>query len=452
MSKEILIQFQKGERQVAITEGGRLDDFFIEAEHHKPLLGNIYKGRVESILPSINAAFVNIGQKKNGFLYLTDAASLETPEDAPAAKGFLEKLFEPPKDASKDVPKDHPKPPPRRRSRKRPGRFDKSESSLKVGQEVLVQVVKDPFSEKGARLTTHVSLPGRFVVYMPYDQQTGVSRKISNDDERKRLKEVIDSFTFAKTGGFIIRTASLKQNPQELVKDARNLYSWWLKILKRMEEVEAPYLIYEEGELIWRVARDYFRDDVSEVIADSEEDFAQIRKYVQTMIGRQWVSKIHMYKGAELLFESRHLTQQLKMIYEPSVPMKSGAYIVIQDTEGMSVIDVNSGRFKTQASPGDAAFMVNMEVAPEIARQLRLRDLGGIIVIDFIDMIKEEHKRKVIGLLQRELIKDPAKTEVNKISPLGLVEMTRARTGKNLESIAFAECPYCAGRGKVKVA
>ncbi|PIW58202.1 MAG: Rne/Rng family ribonuclease, partial [Candidatus Omnitrophica bacterium CG12_big_fil_rev_8_21_14_0_65_50_5] len=154
----------------------------------------------------------------------------------------------------------------------------------------------------------------------------------------------------------------------------------------------------------------------------------------------------------ELLFESKHLTQQLKMIYEPSVPMKSGAYIVIQDTEGMSVIDVNSGRFKTQASPGDAAFMVNMEVAPEIARQLRLRDLGGIIVIDFIDMIKEEHKRKVIDLLQRELIKDPAKTEVNKISPLGLVEMTRARTGKNLESIAFAECPYCAGRGKVKVA
>ncbi len=447
---------QKGERQVAIVENGRLDDFFIEASHHKSLLGNIYKGRVESILPSINAAFVNIGQKKNGFLYLTDAASLETPaeEVVAAPKSFWEKLFSSSKDDSKENSENPQKGRPQRRGRRRfgQGRSDKSEVSLKVGQEVLVQVVKDPFSEKGARLTTHVSLPGRFVVYMPYDQQTGVSRKISNDEERRRLKDVMEGFTFAKTGGFIIRTASSKQDSQELIRDAKNLYAWWLKILKRTEEVAAPYLVYEEGELTWKVVRDYLRDDVTEVITDSEEDFTQIRKYVQTMIGQEWMSKIQMYKGTTPLFESKQLTQQLKMIYEPSVPVKSGAYVVIQATEGMGVIDVNSGKFKTQASPGDAAFMVNMEVTPEIARQLRLRDLGGIIIIDYIDMIKEEHKRKVIDLLQRELSKDPAKTEVNKISALGLVEMTRARTGKNLESISFTDCPYCAGRGKVKVA
>ncbi|MCA9401972.1 MAG: ribonuclease E/G, partial [Candidatus Omnitrophica bacterium] len=209
---------------------------------------------------------------------------------------------------------------------------------------------------------------------------------------------------------------------------------------------------YEEGELTWKIVRDYLTDKVSKVIIDSEEDSNRIKKFVQMLIGRQMVSKIHHYKGNTPLFDSKHVSKQIKTIYDTNVYCKSGAYIVIEPTEGLIVVDVNSGKFKTKASPGEAAFMVNMEVIPEIARQLRLRDLGGIIVIDFIDMVREDHKRKVHEALQKALSKDHAKTEVNRISSLGLVEMTRARTGKTLESISFGCCPFCDGRGRVKYA
>jgi ribonuclease G len=435
VAREILIQTQKGERLVAIVDNGRVDDFHIEVEHYQSLLGNIYKGKVESVLPSINAAFVNIGQPKNGFLYLTDVVNPLVEEEISGPQKLIEKIFKKTKNE---------------RPLSKRGKHSKEEMPFKVGQEILVQVVKEPFGEKGARLTSHITLPGRFVVYMPYDKQTGVSKKIERPEERQRLKEVIDEFTFAKTGGFIIRTASLKHGKRELIRDARFLYEIWVKINKKAEQEKAPQLIYEEGELTWRIVRDYLTTEVDKLIIDNREEYERIRKFVLTLIGREMVNKIHFYEGKQPLFESKHVQSDLNHIYDTNVYCKSGAYIVIEPTEGLIVIDVNSGKFKTNASPGDAAFMVNMEVVPEIARQLRLRDLGGIIVIDFIDMTKEEHKRKVVEALRRELSKDNAKTEVYKISPLGIVEMTRARTGKTIESISFGRCPYCAGRGRVK--
>lgn len=441
MSKEILIQTQKGERLVAILENGRVDDFHIEVDRYQSLLGNIYKGRVESILPSINAAFVNIGQERNGFLYLTDVVTPVTDEDLSAPRKFFSKMFKKPKADGQDK-NNRPHHPHRR----------EEHPQLKVGQEILVQVVKDPFGEKGARLTTHLTLPGRFVVYMPYDKQTGVSKKIENVQERQRLREVVKGFAFAKVGGFIIRTASSKQDKGELIRDARFLYSIWLKIHKKSQVEKAPAVIYEEGELTWRIVRDYLNEEVDKLVIDNEEEYHRIRKFVQTLIGRHMVNKIHHYNGHVPLFDARNVSKELQKIYDTDVYCKSGAYIVIEPTEGLTVVDVNSGKFKTRASPEDAAFMVNMEVVPEIARQLRLRDLGGIVVIDFIDMTREDHKRKVLEALQRELSKDPAKTEVNKISPLGLVEMTRARTGKTIESISFGPCPFCDGRGRVKIA
>ena len=438
MSKEILIQTQKEERLVAILEEGRLDDFYIEADRYQSLLGNIYKGKVESVLPSINAAFVNIGQDRNGFLYLTDAVNPLIEEEILEPRKFLDKIF------NNQEPK---------KQQKRRGRRGKSPVPLKVGQEILVQVVKDPFGEKGARLTTHLTLPGRFVVYMPCDRQTGISKKIESGEERQRLREVIKAFTFAKSGGFIIRTASLKQGKRELIRDAKFLYNIWLKIYKKGEQLRAPALIYEEGELTWKIVRDYLTDNVDKLIIDSDEEYQKIRKFVQTLIGREMVDKIHHYKGETPLFEAKNIAKDLQSIYDTHVYCKSGAYIVINATEGVTVVDVNSGKFKTRASPGDAAFMVNMEVVPEIARQLRLRDLGGIIVIDFIDMVKEDHKRKVLDALQKALARDHEKTEVSgRISPLGLVEMTRARTGKTVESISFGKCPFCDGRGRVKIA
>lgn len=438
MSREILIQVQKGGRRVAILENGKLDDFHIEVDHYQSLLGNIYKGKVESILPSINGAFVNIGQARNGFLYLTDAINPLVEEDQPvsAPKRFLEKIF-------------HKK---RRQFRKPPRPKDSNALPLNIGQEILVQVVKDPFAEKGARLTTHLSLPGRFVVYMPYDPQTGVSKKIDDVQERQRLREVIRSFNFAQTGGFIIRTASLRQGKNELVRDAKFLAQIWEKIQKKAEQEKAPALIYEEGELTWKIVRDYVTDKVNKVVIDSQEEYQKIRKFVQTLIGKDMMDVIEYYQGTEPLFEAKHVSRELEKIYDKRVHLRSGASIVIERTEGLTVVDVNSGKFKTKASPEDAAFMVNMEAAPEIARQLRLRDLGGIIVIDFIDMQREDHRRRVLDNLQNALSKDQSKTEVNRISSLGLVEMTRARTGKAIESISFSDCPYCDGRGRIKIA
>jgi ribonuclease G len=254
LAREILIQTQKEERLVAIIEDGRVDDFYIEVDRYQSLLGNIYKGKVESVLPSINAAFVNIDQERNGFLYLTDAVNPLIEEDVSGARNIFEKIFK-----NKDQPK-----------QRRRGHRDKHSIQLKVGQEILVQVVKDPFAEKGARLTTHLTLPGRFVVYMPCDRQTGISKKIENAEERQRLREVMKNFTFAKSGGFIIRTASLKQGKKELIRDAKFLYNIWLKIYKKAEQQKAPALIYEEGELTWIIVRDYLTEKVDKMIIDYE--------------------------------------------------------------------------------------------------------------------------------------------------------------------------------------
>ena len=225
----------------------------------------------------------------------------------------------------------------------------------------------------------------------------------------------------------------------------------WDRIKRLADEKKAPALIYKEYDLIWKVVRDFLTENVERLLIDSEEEYLKLRKFVHTLIGREMVNKIHLYKEPVPLFDAKNVAHELNKIYDTRVFLKSGAYIVIEPTEGLTVVDVNSGKFKTKATPEDAAFMVNMEAAPEIARQLRLRDLGGIIVIDFIDMSREGHKRKVLEVLEEALSKDHAKTEVNRISPLGLVEMTRARSGKTVESISFESCPYCDGRGRVKI-
>ena len=439
MSKEILIHIQAGERRVAIIEEGKLNDFYIEVDRHQSILGNIYKGKVESILPSINGAFVDIGQGKNGFLYLTDAANPLLEEEIPSTgpKKLLDKILnkgERKKETKEN--KDHK---------------DNKPAPLTSGQEILVQVVKEPFGNKGARLTTHVTLAGRFVVYMPYDQQGGISKKIDAPEERQRLRDLLREFNFTQTGGFIVRTASSQQGKRELMRDAKFLWITWQRIKRYADEKKAPALIYKEHDLIWKIVRDFLTENVDKLIIDSEEEFQKMRGFVQKHIGRNMLNKIHLYKGNVPLFDAKNVSHELNKIYDVRVQLKSGAYIVIEPTEGLTVVDVNSGKFRTRASPEEAAFMVNMEAAPEVARQLRLRDLGGIIVIDFIDMVKDVHKRKVLEALQDALSHDHAKTEVNKISNLGLVEMTRERTGKTIESISFTDCPYCDGRGRVKI-
>ena len=447
MSKEILIHVTDVERRVAVLVDGRLDDFYIELDRHQSMLGNIYKGKVESILPSINGAFVNIGQEKNGFLYLTDADNPflndieKIEDDAPVSVGQkLLNIFLP-KPANGQTPP-ATAPPPKKW---------KNELPLKKDQEILVQVVKDPFGTKGARLTTHISLAGRFVVYMPVDKHSGISKKIGKVQERQRLRDILRTFSFVKTGGFIVRTASVDIGEREITRDAKFLTAMWDKILNLGKQKKPPALVYKEYDLIWKVVRDLLKDEVERLIIDSQEEFIKLRKFAETLAGKEMVEKIQYHPGPQSVFEAKGIARELEKIYESKVYLKSGAYVVIEPTEGLIVVDVNSGRFKTNGSPEDAAFAVNMEAAPEIARQLRLRDLGGIIVIDFIDMNREDHKRKIVYALRDELTKDHAKTEVNRISQLGLVEMTRARTGKTIESLKFHACPYCEGRGKVKI-
>ena len=458
MSREILIHVADAERRVAIVDNKKLDDFYIELDRYQSILANIYKGRVESILPSINGAFVNIGQERNGFLYLTDADHPHVDDfsngegsSGVVAQSFLDRILSrKPKDQPADGKGGEKKDGDRKDEHGRRPRRGKP-VPLKVGQEILVQVEKDPFGTKGGRLTTHLSIPGRFIVYMPYDNHLGVSQKIESPEERQRLRDILKEADFVKEGGFIIRTVSAGQDKRELLNDARFVYDKWQKVLKLAKEKKAPALIYKEGDIIWKVVRDFFRDDVSAIHVDSREEHDKICKYIEALVDKKHLKKVHFYGGEQPIFEAHKISTELEKIYDQKVFLKTGAYIVIEPTEGVTVIDVNSGRYKVQASPEDAAFNVNMEAAPEIARQLRLRDLGGIIVIDFIDMSREEHKRKVLDILRAELSKDTAKTEVNRISNLGLVEMTRERTGKTLESIKFAECPYCHGRGKVRI-
>ncbi len=452
MAKEILIQVAQDERRVAVLVDGKLDDFYIELDRHQSMLGNIYKGKVESILPSINGAFVNIGQGKNGFLYLTDADNpflndIEKIEEEPSAPQKILNMIFPKPAAAQTAPASQG---PQVTNSRLPQK-DKNELPLKKDQEILVQVVKDPFGTKGARLTTHISLAGRFVVYMPVDKHSGISKKIDEPQERQRLRDILKTFTFAKSGGFIVRTASMEQGEKEIFRDSKFLVNKWHEIRELSRKKQPPALIYEEGSLIWKVIRDLLKDDVQHVIIDSKDEFIKMRKFAQNLIGPEVVEKIHYHPGPQTLFDAKNVARELDKIYEPKVYLKSGAYVVIEPTEGVTVVDVNSGRFKGKGTPEDAAFAVNMEAAPEIARQLRLRDLGGIIVIDFIDMNREEHKRKVLNALRDGLVKDHAKTEVNRISQLGLVEMTRARTGKTIESLEFHSCPYCEGRGKVKI-
>ncbi|MBI3601704.1 MAG: Rne/Rng family ribonuclease [Candidatus Omnitrophica bacterium] len=444
MSKEILIHVAEDERRVAILSAGKLDDFYIELDRHQSMLGNIYKGKVESILPSINGAFVNIGQEKNGFLYLTDA-------DNPFLQD-IEKIEQEPSATQKLINMLLPKPADKEQEFSDKGtKKNKNELSLKKDQEVLVQVVKDPFGTKGPRLTTHISLAGRFVVYMPMDQHNGISKKIEKVEERQRLRDILKTFNFARGGGFIVRTASVEQGEREITRDAKFLTAMWERIRNLAKQKQAPALVYKEYDLIWKVVRDLLKDEVDRLIIDSQQEYVKLRKFAETLIGKEAVEKIQYHHSPQALFEAKNIAHELEKIYEPKVYLKSGAYIIIEPTEGLTVVDVNSGRFKTKGTPEDAAFAVNMEAAPEIARQLRLRDLGGIIVIDFIDMNREDHKRKVIHILREELAKDHAKTEVNRISQLGLVEMTRARTGKTIESLKFHACPYCEGRGRVKI-
>jgi len=409
MSKEILINAETQEKRVAIVENGQLLEFHIERPQDRTIVGNIYKGKIEAVMPSIGAAFVDIGLPKNGFLYLSEIVTAYESVESPVQTSIKE---------------------------------------VKKGQEVLVQVVKESFGTKGPRLSTEIGLAGRYLVIMPLDKQGGISRRIEDEPERRRLREIFKELKFPDPVGFIVRTAASGRNKQELIRDAQFLYKLWKRLEKIAQEKKAPALVYEEYDLALRAIRDSFTEDVSKLIVDSKPEFYRIQHFMRTFLS-YLSKKVELYRGDDL-FGSKDVEKQINRIFESHVYMKSKAYLIIEPTEGLVVIDVNSGGFKKKVNQEDMAFKVNAEAALEIARQLVLRDLGGIIVIDFIDMEREGHRRELLNILKNALAIDRAKYDIMGISKFGIVEMTRERIHKTVQMLSFHPCPYCKGKGKLR--
>ncbi|MFH0762361.1 MAG: Rne/Rng family ribonuclease [Candidatus Omnitrophota bacterium] len=411
MSKEILINVEPQEKRVAVVTDGVMDEFYIERPQDRTIVGNIYKGKIEAVLPSIGAAFVDIGLPKKGFLYLSE----------------IEFAFDSPDTAHKVA-----------------------KQEIKKDQEVLVQVVKEGFGTKGPRLSTHIGLAGRYLVLMPEDDQVGISRRIEDDTERRRLRGIFKELKLPKDVGFIVRTVASGKSKRELERDAQFLLKLWRRLERSIPQKKAPEIIYEEYDLTFRAIRDSFTDDVSKLIVDSKSEYYRIKHFMNAFMN-YLTRRVELYKG-DNLFEGKDVERQINKIFESRVYMKSKAYLVIEPTEGLVVIDVNSGGFKKKIGQAEAAFKVNCEAAKEVGRQLALRDLGGIIVIDFIDMEKEFHRRQVLDILKEALNKDKAKFDLMGISKFGLVEMTRERIHKTVQMLSYQPCPYCHGKGRVRSA
>jgi ribonuclease G len=428
MAREILVNVEHQEKRVVIVNDGRIEEFYIERPGDKTIVGNIYKGTIEAALASINGAFVEMGMPKKGFLYLTEIESGYEFEDAGQA---------------------HPPPQPQPHQPQRRAVPSKLAGGVKKGQEVLVQVVKESFGTKGPRLSCHIGIPGRYLVIMPLENQVGISRRIENVEERKRLRQILSEAQLPKDIGFIVRTVAVGKPKAELIRDAQFLIKSWRRIEKEIQRKRAPSLIYGELDLVLRVIRDSFSEDVHKLIVDSKPEFYRIHKFMRDALMGHMRRKVEFYRGSDL-FGDKDIERQITKVFETKVYMKSKAYIIIEPTEGLVVIDVNSGGFKERIDQEEAAFKINCESAIEIAHQLRLRDLGGIIVVDFIDMEREGHRREVLRVLRNALDQDRAKYDILGISKFGLVEMTRERVHNTVHTMAFQACPYCSGRGKVK--
>lgn len=403
------------EFRVAFTKDGMLDGFHIETTMAEQRVGNIYKGVVERAEPSLQACFVNFGVEKNGFLPIGDI--------------HPEYFLAPPDEGNgKESPS--------------------IEKALKKGQELLVQVTKEMPGTKGAHLTTYISFAGRYLVLTPGRTINGVSRKIEDEEERQRLKSIMSQMTLPEEIGYIVRTVAAGQNKRELSKDLNRMLRMWRDIKKRVAEAPSLSLIHKEQDLCLRTLRDYFTSDVSEILVDDRETYAKIKNYMK-IISPMHQRRVTLHKHKVPIFDRYEIEEQIESIYRNRVTLKSGGSIVIDPTEALISIDVNSGKGKVGKDVESMAFQTNMEAAREIARQLRLRDIGGLVVIDFIDMKDRKHNREVEKTLREEMRKDRAKTDTVPLSKFGLMELSRQRLRPSLESKTYQLCPYCQGRGMV---
>lgn len=405
MNKEIIVQSNEDETQVAVLENEQLVEIYIERSVSDRLVGSIFKGRVENVLPGMQAAFVNIGLEKNAFLYVEDALPNGTQLDNGVKLNI------------RDI--------------------------LKEGQEILVEVVKEPVGNKGPRVTRQLTLPGRFLVLMPNVDYVGISRRISNEEERERLKQIAEKIK-PESYGIIVRTVAEGASEEDLKEDLDLLINNWRKILQRERNSGAPALIHKDLELVKRILRDVVTDDVRRITVNSQATYEQI---MEIMAGKLKF-KINLVEEQDL-FSRYNIHQELSKALKRKVWLKSGGYIVIDQTEALTSIDVNTGKYVGSVDLADTVLKINLEAVVEIARQLRLRNIGGIIIIDFIDMENEEHRKEVLAKLEEELHRDKTKAHILGITSLGLVEMTRKKTRHSLSTALEKPCPCCEGKGRV---
>lgn len=424
MPSEIVINSTAVETRVAFVDNGVITDLLIERAKDKGLVGSIFKGKVIRVLPGMQACFVDIGLDRAAFLYVGDIRAQEFSDED---------------DIVSDEEPMH---------RHQGGSLPLIQDLVKEGQDILVQVAKDSIGTKGARITTHVSLPGRNLVYMPTVNHIGVSRRIGNEEERKRLKEIVSSMR-PPEGGFIIRTASEGLNQKSVKNDMEYLTRLWKEIQRNYERKQGPGLVHEELDVELRGVRDLFTDDVKRLVVDDSKAHKKILKFVNQFMPRL-KQHIELYQGESPLFDSYGIELEISRALGRKVWLKSGGYIIVDETEALVAVDVNTGRYVGKHNLEDTIIKTNLEAVKEIAYQLRLRNCGGIIILDFIDMEKESNREKVLAALKEELAKDRAKTNVLSMSSLGLVEMTRKRTRESLTRTLCEPCNYCDGKGYLK--
>ena len=433
MSGHLLVVNADGpETRVALIENGLLAELYIERKRERGIVGNIYKGRVVRVLPGMQAAFVDIGIDKAAFLYVADVRG----------GGDYKTLFaedEEERDARDEFPRDELA---RAASRQR------IEDLLKEGQEVLVQVAKEPLGTKGARITSYVSLPGRHLVFMPTVDHIGISRRIAGEKERKRLRDIIESQR-PKGAGFIVRTVAEGASEKELRDDMDFLMKLWKEVLRKNERARPASLLYSDLDLVLRTVRDTLTDEVEKLIVDSKPEFERVQKFVQAFMP-EYQGRIELYEGNEPIFDGFGIEGEVDRALERKVWLKSGGSLIIDQGEALTAIDVNTGKFVGKRNLEETITKNNLEACREVADQLRLRNIGGIIVVDFIDMDKEANREKVWKSFNEALKPDRARANVTKISELGLVEMTRKRTRESLARKLTEPCFYCEGKGYLK--
>lgn len=424
--KEIIVNVESLETRVAVMEEGNLEEFYIERSGEEHIVGSIFKGRIQNIEDSLQAAFVDIGMKKNAFVHYwdmipEDSARLEAEEGIQRQRTDRQKRFA-------------------------PGEMAKR---FPIGSEIVIQVTKAAIGTKGPRVTANLSIPGRYLVMMPGSSLKGVSRKIDDGKERDRLKKVLARLPQLPNIGLIVRTAGEGARKVSFVRDVRVLLETWKEVEERIRTLPAPCCVYHEPDLVERVVRDSLTEDVDRIVIDSREAYDHIRDLV-SRVSRRARGRIKLYDGAVPIFEHFEVERQLENAFRRKVWLKSGGYIVIDETEALVAIDVNTGRHKGGNTQEEAILQVNTEAAHEVSRQMRLRNIGGLVVIDFIDMKHRRHQNAVYKALKESLRNDRARTNVLAISQLGLLEMTRQRMEESIRATTYMDCPYCEGRGKVK--